>query len=341
MSDELNRLIRNFSSGGQKSGESAGASGSGELPRPSSRAGMSAFLKPSAPTPAAGKKAAETPQKPAPRAEKKKPAPRKAPPAAVPPAEGEWELPADMRKGTTTPVKPAPVEPAFTPVEPAIEPDPVHKEPKATVLPRRKPEKDPIEPAYATVETAGACPAVEPPLRGGHVGRVLNLQEIPEDDIPPKLTRWFTSLLTGAPYVPTNSGVIFYLQPEEGDPDGRVYQVTAYGNLGLANHMRLCVQGRSESSGTIVAHRIERDASVDPAHPDWSRVSDRRSRSALSLWVIILAVVFLGYMAFQGLILPLIAWLIAYGAELLVWIILILIIVFIFRGRRRGRRGWF
>ena len=264
---------------------------------------------------------------PAPKPAAKKPAPPK--PA---PKDEVWTLPSDIRTGSDPKPAPAP-----------LRSDPVPKQPHARAATPVKPAPapTPVKPVYASVETAGTRPAVKPPLRGGHVGRVLNLQEIHEDEIPPRLTRWFTALLTGMPYTPSKTGVIFYLQPEEEDDTGRVYRVTAYGNLGLTNHMRLCVQGHSESTGNLVAHRIERDASVDPAHPDWTPVRDRRSRSALSLWATIIAVVVLGWLLLSELLMPLIGWLIAFGGEILTWVIVIVILVAIFGGFGRGRRRWF
>ena len=41
------------------------------------------------------------------------------------------------------------------------------------------------------------------------------------------------------------------------------------------------------------------------------------------------------------LLLPLIAWVIAYGGEILTWVIVIVILVAIFGGFGRGRRRWF
>lgn len=272
-----------------------------------------------------------------PAAAKSRPAAKKAAPAKPAPKEEKWELPADIRPSDDPEtLVPAPV-PAEVRTSAEKEPQPFKplRTPKPT--PRRK---DPT-PVCADPKPAGTHPAIKPPLRGGHVGRVLSLQEIPKDELPPRLTRWFTSLLTGVPYTPSKTGVIFYLQPEDEDDSSRVYRVTAYGNLGLSNHMRLCVQGHSESSGNLVAHQILRDASVDPEHPDWAPVRDRRSRSTLSLWLTIIGIGLLAWLLLSELLLPLIAWLIAYGGEILTWVIVIVILVAIFGGFGRGRRRWF
>ena len=262
-----------------------------------------------------------------------KPAAKKAAPAKPAPKEEKWELPPDiLGSGDSDPVVPR-SEPAGTIPSPALTPP----QKKAA----RKPEPKAGKPVYAMPEPARTVPVIKPPLRGGHVGRVLSLQEIPEDELPPRLTRWFTSLLTGVPYTPSKTGVIFYLQPEDEDDSSRVYRVTAYGNLGLSNHMRLCVQGHSESSGNLVAHQILRDASVDPEHPDWAPVRDRRSRSTLSLWLTIIGIGLLAWLLLSELLLPLIAWVIAYGGEILTWVIVIVILVAIFGGFGRGRRRWF
>lgn len=272
-----------------------------------------------------------------PAAAKPKPAAKKAAPAKPAPKEEKWELPPEIRLlGDSEPEPPrsAPAE-ICTPAE--KRPQPFKAARMTDPSPRRK---DPM-PVYADPEPAAAPPAIKPPLRGGHVGRVLSLQEIPEDELPPRLTRWFTSLLTGVPYTPSKTGVIFYLQPEDEDDTGRVYRVTAYGNLGLSNHMRLCVQGHSESSGNLVAHQILRDASVDPERPDWAPVRDRRSRSTLSLWLTIIGVGLLAWLLLSELLLPLISWVIAYGGEILTWVIVIVILVAVFGGFGRGRRRWF
>lgn len=309
MSD-LNDLIKRFSAGSS----SAAKPGSAQSQTP----------------PPAAKPAARPVSKPA--------APKA--PARPSPKEETWELPRDIRPSHETPVvltsdRDEPLE-VITPPEEVI-PAPQKTEKPLLRTPARKPRREEPRPSYATVETAGTRPTVKPPLRGGHVGRVLNLQEIPKDELPPRMTRWFTSLLTGVPYTPSKTGVIFYLQPEDEDEAGRVYRVTAYGNLGLTNHMRLCVQGHSESTGNLVAHRIERDASVDPAHPDWTPVRDRRSRSTLSLWLTIIGVVLLGWLLLSELLMPLIGWLTVFGGEILAWVVVIVILIAIFGGLGRGR----
>lgn len=185
----------------------------------------------------------------------------------------------------------------------------------------------------AAAEKAAARAAAMP-CRNGYCGRVSKLEDMHEDSIPGKLTRWFTALFTGDPYSPSNKGCSFFLTPD--DPEGSTLVVRAYGDLRLANGQHLCIKGRLQDKNSLVAQRIWWDTRADSMsrmdedyEPDWAPLADSRAQSAASLRLLVILGIVLGIflinVLFNGLVLPLFGWLAVEGPSLIVMLIFIVI----------------
>lgn len=237
------------------------------------------------------------------------------------------------------PKKPDPSTRRIVPVEdPAAEAARLERErQKAEQARLREEEKRERERKRAEARAAAeraAARAAALPCRNGYCGRVSKLEEMHEDSIPGKMTRWFTALFAGDTYSPSNKGCSFFLIPD--DPEGSTLVVRALGDLRLANGQHLCIKGRLQDKNSLVAQRIWWDTRADSMsrmdedyEPDWAPLADSRGRSAASLRILVVVCIVLGIflfnVLFNGLLVPLFGWLAVEAPTLIVMGIFIVI----------------
>lgn len=134
--------------------------------------------------------------------------------------------------------------------------------------------------------------------RKGMVGFVRAYDELKPESVPGGLSRWFTSLFSGAPFCRGRAGFHFVLQPDEYSDRG-ARQVVMYGIVQsgfLSNGSKVIVQGRTSGNGSILAHRI--DVITDEESIP-TRVAMKSQMSALSVWLCTLLLIGLAYCAVQ------------------------------------------
>lgn len=212
-----------------------------------------------------------------------------------------------------------------------------------------KAEKERLRSEERAAAEAAAARAAALPCRNGYCGRVSKLSEMPEDSIPGRMTRWFTSLFAGDPYSPSQKGYSFFLIPD--DPAQGTVAVSVLGDVHLVDGQHVCIKGRLQGRSNLMAQRIWWDTRAESRSfldeddkADWAPLADPRAKSAASLRILALLGIVLGFglltILINGVIAPLFGWLAVEGPELITTAILLLIGYFWLRNTFRRRRRW-
>ncbi len=149
----------------------------------------------------------------------------------------------------------------------------------------------PEEPVIPEPPDVTEIPAAPKGYSNGMIsGYVHGLGDLAPEQVPGRLRKWLTSLLTFVPYARDRAGCHFIIKPDRYS-DAGARQVIVYGIMTdgfLSNGSKVLVRGRMNGNGSIRATRVylETDESIPP-----SRISIANELTPLSVWLISLIII--------------------------------------------------